>query len=917
MNLSRIRILGFKSFADETIIETGAGITAIVGPNGCGKSNILDAVRWVLGEKSARGLRGKSMEDVIFMGSENRKPAGMAEVELYFDNRDRSLPLDQDEVLVGRRIYINSASEYLLNSKRTTRKEIEQIFMNTGIGKAAYSIMEQGRMSEILKASPDDRRSLFDEAAGVSRFKAEKAETLVRLSDTEQNLLRLGDILKGKREEMENLERQARKTRQYLKLKERLDSHDKNLRYLQLVELDGRKKRVETKLAELLRRKDEIFARTAENETKVEELENKNQEQIEQMHRLDREYHQAVSLIESIDRNIDRLKEEKEDRLAKIRSLDIRKKEEEKIRTDIQSKIQASMQLELDLDAEIKMLKYSSEKLAESIALLQQSLSQSAEKEDANNEEIKEIEKSQASLLEELKSVAHDLILELEAQKRALQDKEGLRTQLKTTILSGLSQAQDAVAKTLAGLNDKNTEEAVQAIRTIDIKTVSDSFNQYAAIEDEFRSLLFGKKGLLSRKEDLDEKMGALSMRKEFLQKDNAHLLEKRKLDAASLEREKNRKVETDLQIRDFQVRKESSAEARASINDQQKESEGRLKYFDDEIKSIRLNHEKLVSEENGFREEKSQIQKRTAAQTGSIDSIKKKIEQARSEINKLRERARKDREAVEKLLPEISGEERSAENISVAVSTLEEELYSDFQCSRSELLEFGEGRRLDRSSEESEFRRIKGEIASLGQFNALAIEELERSEEAYEQLIKQQKDIDNAKKNILKIINEIDEKSQAMFVDTFERIQVNFSEIFQTLFGGGKATLSLTEETDPLNSGIDIMVQPAGKKNTSITLLSGGEQNLTAIALMFATYLVRPSPFCFLDEIDAPLDDNNVVRFLRMLAGFATRSQFLVITHNKLTMSRASGIFGVTQEEPGISKMVSVRLKEGPVAAV
>ena len=286
-----------------------------------------------------------------------------------------------------------------------------------------------------------------------------------------------------------------------------------------------------------------------------------------------------------------------------------------------------------------------------------------------------------------------------------------------------------------------------------------------------------------------------------------------------------------------------------------------------------------------------------------------------REEINALREKSRSDREAVEKLLPEIGEQERMTENIHVALSNLEEELYNDFQLSKTELLEGG-GNGLNRQEEEAQYRRIRGEISSLGQFNALAIEELERSQESYTQLLDQQKDIEEAKKNILTMIREIDEKSRVLFVDTFERIQVNFTEIFTTLFGGGKATLTLTEPADPRNSGVDIFVQPAGKKNTSITLLSGGEQNLTAIALMFATYLVRPSPFCFLDEIDAPLDDNNVARFLRMLAGFATRSQFLVITHNKLTMSKAGGIFGVTQEEPGISKIVSVKLRDERVHA-
>jgi chromosome segregation protein len=277
-----------------------------------------------------------------------------------------------------------------------------------------------------------------------------------------------------------------------------------------------------------------------------------------------------------------------------------------------------------------------------------------------------------------------------------------------------------------------------------------------------------------------------------------------------------------------------------------------------------------------------------------------------------MREQARKDREQLEKTVPDITKEERAAENIQVALSSVEEELYNDYQMSPGELIELCKNERINRDQEFQEHKRIKDEIQSLGAFNALAIEEFKRSEESMKELLEQKKDIETAKKDIMSILDQIDEKSRALFKDTFERIQVNFSEVFQTLFNGGNASLTLTDEEDPINSGVNIMVQPPGKKNSSITLLSGGEQNMTAIALMFATYLVRPSPFCLLDEIDAPLDDTNVHRFLKMLQGFSQRSQFLIITHNKITMEKAEAIFGVTQEEPGVTSIVSVRFQSG-----
>ncbi|HBS04359.1 MAG TPA: hypothetical protein DEA96_05305, partial [Leptospiraceae bacterium] len=425
------------------------------------------------------------------------------------------------------------------------------------------------------------------------------------------------------------------------------------------------------------------------------------------------------------------------------------------------------------------------------------------------------------------------------------------------------------------------------------------------------RSLFFGESGLISRKEELDQKMNSFNQRKVEINQENQKLQQQRKQNLVRIEKEKNRRVELELQIRDYQARKDSSQEARDQLENQIEQSSARLNYLSDEIKSVETLVNKLNEEQKQQKEELERNNKETREKASMLESMQKNIEKVRNRIAELRDRTRKDRDSIERLLPEISREERAQENINVALQTLEEELYNDFQMSPGELEEQCGSRRLNKDNEQSEFRRIKGEIQGLGQFNALAIDEYARCEEGLNELLKQKQDIEEARKNILAILQDIDENSRALFRDTFERIQNNFTEVFQTLFGGGNASLTLTDENDPMNSGVSIMVQPPGKKNSSITLLSGGEQNMTAIALMFATYLVRPSPFCLLDEIDAPLDDNNVHRFLKMLASFAPRSQFLVITHNKLTMEKASAIFGVTQEEPGVTRIVSVRFQE------
>ncbi|HBS04323.1 MAG TPA: hypothetical protein DEA96_05105, partial [Leptospiraceae bacterium] len=493
-------MVGFKSFADETVIEPGTGITAVVGPNGCGKSNIVDAVRWVLGEKSGRALRGKNMEDVIFLGSEKRKQAGMAEVEIAFDNLDRSLSVDQDEVSIGRRLYLNSASEYILNGKRTTRKEIERVLMDTGIGKTAYSIMEQGRMSEILRASPEDRRLLFDEAAGISRFKAERQETLKRLDDTEQNLLRLGDILKEKERELENLERQARKTRQYLKLKEHLDKHDKNIRYIKISDNQSRQKSIEEKLQKLAEKKQSILDRIEKSESEAQELEVQNQDDLEKRHALDRQYHQTLSVIESLEKNQDRVAQEIQERVRQKDQIQERLNAEDKFLKASRKKLEQSMQLELDLSSEIENLTKKSAELQKTVEDLENQVQESQKKEEANVSEGAQIEKDQKAVMDQLRALTEQLINDLEARKKDIESAEKSRKALSDEMLSRIQEGKATVDELIADLKATEAPDELQKkkagwiaqIQSLSFSALLKDFDQYQKLDAEFRSLFFG-----------------------------------------------------------------------------------------------------------------------------------------------------------------------------------------------------------------------------------------------------------------------------------------------------------------------------------------------------------------------------------------------------------------------------------------
>lgn len=911
MRVKKIRMVGFKSFADETVVTPQDGITAIVGPNGCGKSNIVDAVRWVLGEKSGRALRGRSMEDVIFLGSETRKAAGMAEVEILFDNSDRVLPMDVDEVSIGRRIYPGSPSEYTVNGRRATRREIDQLFFDTGIGKTAYSIMEQGRMSEILKASPEERRSLFDEAAGISRFKAEKQETQKRLEDTRQNMQRLNDILREKEKELSHLDRQARKTREYLKLKERLDRHDLHLRYLKHVDLKEKEKKATEKLRELLEKKNQIFEQITARELEAEELEKRNQADLEFMQNLDREYHQTIGQIESLVQRLTEIDAHIEDRRAKLEQIRNRYKGEKKFYSSIEKKLQESLQLVLDLGQEIDSIQEAIAKSSEALQGHEEKYRKTLVREEELVQQIEVLDHEQKSLLEGLRSVTEDLIASIENRQKDLREGEQRRRRVGDLIRSLLTTNARLADEALEKCRSGDAAMAVKLLEKIQFSQVLAEFDEYQRIEGEFRDLFFGETGLLSRKDEIDRRMKELEERREKSQLEIRALNEKRRELLHLIEREKQRRMEMELKLRDFLARKNSSAEARDSIQTQIESSMDRLKYLAEEEQDMIRQLQNLEEQKARLREDAKNLKRSSAELNKNLLGMQKNVARLRDQILNLRRQAGKERESIDRLIPEISARERAEENIRVALMSLEEELYNDFQISPGELYEKCEKERLVLEQEEAQFRHIRAEIQALGQFNALAIEEYERSKMALEELLKQKKDIEDSEKNIRQIIEKIDEKSKAIFLDVFERIQNNFVGVFQSLFGGGRATLSLADPEDPLNCGIQIMVQPPGKKNTSLSLLSGGEQNLTAIALMFATYLVRPSPFCLLDEIDAPLDDQNVQRFLKMLSGFSSRSQFIIITHNKLTMAKSNAIFGVTQEEPGVSKIISVRLED------
>ena len=924
MKLKSIRLFGFKSFADETVIELQDSITCIVGPNGCGKSNILDALRWVLGEKSARGLRGQQMEDLIFLGSGVRKPAGMAEVEICFDNRDRSLGIDRDEVLISRRLYVSSASEYYIDSKRTTRRELEKILLDTGIGKNAYSIIEQGKISEILQATPEVRRGLLDETAGISRFKMERQETLQRLKETEENLLRLTDIFRSKQKEIDKLEKQAQQTQKYLRLKEKFDKHDRFLRYLGIKELYSRRVQAEEQLRVLLAKREQNLGQSQEWEKQKQKVEQSNRSRIEEVHSLDRSYHQDLTALKALEKRHLWLAKEQKERQLRIQELGKRCQTEEKKHREIERQHNEALQLQLNLKTDLDKLKKQGQDIQKDLSSLQVQSEANKKAEKDSGASIQKNEEEHQLLLKDLKDVAHELLLELEQKRKDMQSRNSLQSELKENIQNKLSvnvQNIEILTKLIEKqieqrgearqiqIEQGDMEQILQKLKGLSTESILEDFQRYEALEAEFRSFFLDPSGLMGSKEVLDQKMFKLTQDTEKLKKHIRDLQKKQNDCFDAIERNKNRKQEIDIHIRDHEVRQESHVKSQENIQNSLKETTERLQYFAQERETQASSLKEIEKEEKEVCKEQGIIKERVKERQTAIKRLGLEIDRAKEKVESLYQKIQKIRENSENILPQISKQERIAEQIRTQANQNEERLYNDFQIKYTDLQKECSAMQLNKQKEEGEHQRLQKEIREIGTFNALAIEELEKNQENLNVLQKQRKDIEEARKNILDALKEVDKKSRESFQETFKIVQENFEKVFAKLFDGGKAYLKLNDPENLLSSGIDIIAQPPGKKNTSVALLSGGEQSMTALALIFSLYLVRPSPFCFLDEVDAPLDDANVKRFLGMLAEYSSHTQFLIITHNKLTMSHGKAIFGVTQEEAGVSQLVSVRL--------
>ncbi len=1057
MYFRKLEIFGFKSFPEKVKIIFEPGITAIVGPNGSGKTNIADAIRWILGEQSPRMLRGNQMEDIIFSGTENRKPLGLAEAFLTLDNSQGIFPIQFSELSVGRRLFRSGESEYYINKNLCRLKDIEELFMDTGLGKKAYSLIDQEKMDLILSSSPEERRILFEEAAGIMKYKVKKEESLRKLERTEQNLVRLGDIIAEVDRQLNSISRHFQKARRYKKYKEELDDLEIRLGKNRWRELESILKKKDKENIQVQEKKAELAKKIGQIEAKLEKLRpalaeidiHLNKKETQNIVKK-KEVEGLREKIQDSECYLNEIKEDEENKVVQLEFLSQKEKERGQELADANEKLKDLALEEKEKEKDLSLLEEEASQKSKEGEGLKEELSEMkleifdlvrASSQIKNKLGLlaarlnKDLEDSFLNIYARKTEVSSSLKLKEEELKRLkgserledyfhkTQGKVGqifkvrpeyrlaieaaLSVYLSTLVVEDFSSAKRGLGiikkekmgrgefivleqlseKTEIKIPDSisaNPKVTGKASDLIDCQTKHRPLFNYLlgrvlVVEDfdsaeEISTLLTSPWQIVALTGELikipgfvsggspPEILKIISRENELKKIENELGSLKRNLKAIEDE-EKERKEEIsqrlegekDKLLGELEIKEESIKKVESQLRNKELEYEGKKS----ELESIRGNIVNLKAElkiikekETSFffmtshlegtseesvssisrweedlekrKERKEALKKNIKNLKGKIDLQLKETEELDKEIIGFRGEKGKlvnilnENEAFYKALVKEEGLSREeSHSLDVDIATIEAEAKNlverfrdtyGFSLPEEKTEESVEN--IDELKSRVDF--LKERLQSMGPVNLVAIDEHKELEERSHFLKSQSEDLKKSKESLLKAIQEINQTTRALFMETFSQIQRYFSEIFRILFGGGDARLILQDEGDILTSGIEIVASPAGKKLQNISLFSGGEKALTTVALLFALFKVKPSPFCLLDEIDAALDEANVHRFGSLLKDFANKTQFIVITHNKETIASSDIIYGITMEEAGISKIVSVKLTQG-----
>lgn len=974
MYLKEIVTNGFKSFADKMEIKLDDEVTCIVGPNGSGKSNIVDAVRWVLGEQSVKNLRGDGgMSDVIFAGSASRKAKNVASVELIFDNSDHYLKVDYSEVSIKRRVYRSGENEYFINNNKARLKDIVNLFLDSGVGKESFNIISQGEVSKIISESNDDRRVVFEEAAGILKYKKRKEEALRKLDKTNDALDRVEDIIKELEVQVEPLKEQSEKAREYKTLKEELENLEIALIAYDIYNLSNNEEILKKEKGGLdkeiidlestinkdsgvsLKKKTDLLNLEKDLEFTQKELLNKTEE------------------IGKLNVNLNILKEQRKNK-------DLSKGEEE-LRALIDEKGKVSKDISV-LEDEINIINIdissmnedinSSKNNLKGLKLTLKNYEQTLGKQDRDiltNKHKVELLRLEAERGNNLPNAIKKILEEDKLQGiyniigNVIKTKDEYVRCLDVAISSSknfvIVKDEESAKEAIRYLKNNNLGRAtffpinVIKRRYIDENTLSvlKNIEGYIGVladlvttDNEYKNIIYNQLGLVLIAEDLDT---ALRISKKIDRRYKVITLAGDVINVGgsmtgganykgrspvminqeitnyiniinSLE-ESNKKITIDINDTKEDIRKLEDKiylkekDLKLLIDDVTNKNH-RLINNKDTLNSINDSIDTLSSNENALDTKEEELVTRFYGLESFKEKLEIKINNLKKDIKILKDQIEEDEEKskyksnlIRKTEEKRNSLELKLKEVDVKLDNLLNTLSSEYSITYEKARKDYE-LELEEYDARSKVSNYKARIKSLGMVNLAAIDEYERVNTRYMFLLHQKEDLTKAITTLLEIMNEMDEVMKEEFLKTFELIRKEFKEVFRALFHGGEADLKLTTD-DVLTTGIEIVACPPGKKLTTISLLSGGEKTLTAISLLFAIINVRTVPFCIFDEVEAALDEANVMEFGKYLSNYRNKTQFLIITHKKKTMEYADTLYGITMQESGVSKLVSVKL--------
>ena len=976
MYLKEIKISGFKSFADKINLSLDDNITCVVGPNGSGKSNIVDAVRWVLGEQSIKSLRGNNnMTDVIFSGSKSRNPLNLASVSLVFDNSDSYIKVPYSEISVTRKVYRSGENEYYINNDKCRLKDINDLFLDSGMGKYAFNIISQGEVGKILSDSSLDRRSIIEEAAGVLKYKKRKEEALRKLDKTNDNLTRVKDIISELDTQLEPLKVQSEEAKRFLEIKKSLEDIEIALIANDLEELNGSYNdtllSIEKLQNEIVAKNTDLSKGDIDISKSKELLEEYNSELVGLNNKL-------FSLVKEEERlngekNIIRERSKYDSEDSKVYNNIANLKEEELIinnklislKTDIgilDNKL-SSLDDEIKLvSSEIKDISIKRNELESDVYSKNKRVNDIEYKIKYLNDYIEQggsISSNAKRVLSnpKLKGV-HNVISNLISidDKYALSLEVSLSGAKDYVVVDSPKVAKDCISYLKENNLGRVTFYPIDVIKPRyvddDTKSVLNSMDGFIGVLADFVSYsslykniiynqlgnvilvdtidnanVISKKinnrykivtidgevinvggsitgGRLNRKSVISEKyeLQSLKIEKDRIIKDT---LEINSLIKDLLDKEKSKQVAIIEKEKDKIILKEEKDSKISSFSDYKKKYESisfELSNLEDlSNNSLHEEEERIINKYYEVLKDKEETLKLIDLSNSKIDSLKSEIEEKEASYKLFNQSIR----ALESKLKDL---EIKNSKISVKMDSMLN-ILSDSYSITFEKAKANYILEIDPDVARKQVNSLKSSLKGIGNVNIGAIEEYERLSLRYEFLNKQTVDLEGAIETLLKIIDELDYVMKDEFMKTFKQVQIEFNNVFKELFGGGEARLVLTDKSNVLETGIDIVVTPPGKKLSTISLLSGGEKTLTAISLLFAILNIKSIPFCIFDEIEAALDEANVSRIGEYFKKYIGKTQLIIITHKKKTMEYANTLYGITMQESGVSKLVSVKL--------